>query len=135
MCDVLTWRPPVSLSHSFDVLLSDLMANTTGVSDIDGGQSAALALTALRLSTDLLHPNGSALVKLFQSRHSQGVVERFQKAFHKVQVIKPQASRSESKEVFLLARGWKKTREEKTAGGAQAGAKTQVEPKSDPALG
>ena len=99
--DVLRWRPPPPLLSSFDVLLSDLMAPTTGVAEIDGEQSAALALTALQLSGLLLRPSptSAAVVKLFQSSHAAAVIDAFTATFHSLRIIKPPASRAESKEM------------------------------------
>ena len=118
MVDVLTWQPPQSLLATFDVLLSDLMAPTTGVEEIDGEASAALALRALSLATSLLRcgsggsgerggsggsaGGSTAVVKLFQSRHSPAVLEAFSRAFHRVLTVKPKASRAESREVSDL---------------------------------
>ena len=100
MVDVLQWTPPAALCASFDVLLSDMMSDTTGVADIDAEQSAALAERALHLSDALLRPGGAALLKLFQSAHTAAVLQGARALFSSARVLKPTASRSESREVY-----------------------------------
>ena len=86
-----------------DVLLSDMAPNLSGVDVIDQPRAMYLAELALDMAGHALKPGGHALIKAFQG---SGFVELLQGArgrFDRVKVLKPQASRSRSPEMYLLA--------------------------------
>jgi len=86
-----------------DVLLSDMAPNLSGVDVIDQPRSMYLAELALDMAGQVLKPDGHALIKVFQG---SGFVELLQGArgrFDRVKLLKPQASRSRSPEMYLLA--------------------------------
>ena len=86
-----------------DVLLSDMAPNLSGVDAIDQPRSMYLAELALEMATRILKPGGHALIKVFQG---SGFVELLQAArgrFGRVKLLKPQASRTRSPEIYLLA--------------------------------
>jgi 23S rRNA (uridine2552-2'-O)-methyltransferase len=86
-----------------DVLLSDMAPNLSGVDAIDQPRSMYLAELALDMATRILKPGGHALIKVFQG---SGFVELLQAArgrFGRVKLLKPQASRTRSPEIYLLA--------------------------------
>ena len=92
------------------LLLSDMAPATSGQRSLDHHRSMVLASTALRLSRDLLAPGGAAVVKLFQGGEEQKLVQWARAHFGAVRLAKPDASRKESKEVFLVARGFGKVK-------------------------
>jgi 23S rRNA (uridine2552-2'-O)-methyltransferase len=86
-----------------DVLLSDMAPNLSGVDVIDQPRAMYLAELALDMASQVLKPGGHALIKAFQG---SGFVELLQGArgrFDRVKLLKPQASRSRSPEMYLLA--------------------------------
>ena len=86
-----------------DVLLSDMAPNLSGVDVIDQPRSMYLSELALDMATRILKPGGHALIKVFQG---SGFVELLQAArgrFGRVKLLKPQASRTRSPEIYLLA--------------------------------
>ena len=86
-----------------DVLLSDMAPNLSGVDVIDQPRSMYLSELALDMATRILKPGGHALIKVFQG---SGFVELPQAArgrFGRVKLLKPQASRTRSPEIYLLA--------------------------------
>jgi 23S rRNA (uridine2552-2'-O)-methyltransferase len=90
-----------------DVVLSDMAPNLSGIGVADAARSAHLCEVALEFAQQHLKPNGALLMKAFQgSGFSQGV-EQLKRAFVSVAVRKPAASRAESAETYLLARGLK----------------------------
>jgi 23S rRNA (uridine2552-2'-O)-methyltransferase len=98
----------------FDVILSDMAPNTTGISSADALRSADLALRALELAQSpmakgatLLKPGGALLVKVFDGARFLKVRAAFRECFERVSIEKPKASRSESVEVFLLGKGFR----------------------------
>jgi 23S rRNA (uridine2552-2'-O)-methyltransferase len=90
-----------------DVVLSDMAPNLSGIAVADAARNAHLAELAIDFARLHLKPTGALLLKSFQgSGHSQ-VVEALKRQFVSVAVRKPAASRAESAETYLLARGLK----------------------------
>ena len=90
-----------------DVVLSDMAPNLSGIAVSD--QARALELAEIARDFALLHlqPQGVFLVKIFQGAGYDGYLVSLRRAFGKVVVRKPAASRDESAEQYLLARGLK----------------------------
>jgi 23S rRNA (uridine2552-2'-O)-methyltransferase len=90
-----------------DIVLSDMAPNLSGIAVADAARNAHLAELAIDFARLHLKPSGVLLLKSFQgSGHSQ-VVEALKRQFVSVAVRKPAASRAESAETYLLARGLK----------------------------
>jgi 23S rRNA (uridine2552-2'-O)-methyltransferase len=87
-----------------DVLLSDMAPNLSGVDAIDQPRSMYLAELALELTHRVLKPEGAALIKVFQGAGFEALVRQARVQFASVKLIKPQASRSRSPEIYLLAK-------------------------------
>ena len=86
-----------------DVVLSDMAPNMSGQLSVDQPKSMYLAELAIEMAIKTLNPGGSFVVKIFQGDGFDVFVQNAKKAFKKVSVIKPKASRPRSKEVYLLA--------------------------------
>ena len=86
-----------------DVVLSDMAPNMSGQLSVDQPKSMYLAELAIEMAIKTLNPGGSFVVKVFQGDGFDVFVQNAKKAFKKVSVIKPKASRPISKEVYLLA--------------------------------
>lgn len=91
----------------FDLLLSDMAPKTSGVRFVDHARSVALARAALALAEQLLRPGGDALVKVFDGEDLPAFRKEFAARFRAASLEKPEASRSDSVEVFLLGRGFR----------------------------
>lgn len=89
-----------------DVVLSDMAPNTSGIKEIDNELSVNLAKSALAFATKVLKPNGVLLTKVFQGKEMQEMVKSVQINFRQVKILRPDASRTRSKEVYLLAKGF-----------------------------
>ena len=92
------------ISKFFDVILSDMSPKTTGIRSIDAQRSFNLNLQVLRISRELLNPNGTILLKCFQGVTLEKLHKDFKNLFSEVRLCKPKSSRSESVEIFLLGR-------------------------------
>lgn len=96
-----------ALGGKADVVLSDMMPNITGVPLVDQARAAEVSMAAIRLCETVLKPDGAFLVKVFHGRAFDEVLEELKAVFQTVAVRKPAASRGESRENYLLARGLK----------------------------
>lgn len=90
--------------HSVDVVLSDMAPNLSGIDAVDQPRAMHLAELALDLATRVLKPGGSALIKVFQGSGFTELVAQARRGFAKVKLVKPQASRARSPELYLLAK-------------------------------
>ncbi len=86
------------------VILSDMAPNLSGMASVDQPKSMYLAELALDLSQQLLQKGGTMLIKLFHGVGFAEFVVEVRKTFKEVTICKPKASRSRSKEVYLLAK-------------------------------
>jgi len=89
--------------HGVDVVLSDMAPNLSGVDVIDQPRSLYLGELALDMAQRVLKPKGSALIKVFQGSGFKELLEGTRARFGRVKLVKPQASRSRSPEMYLLA--------------------------------
>lgn len=92
-----------------DIVISDMAPNLSGISGVDRLRGVYLAEIALDLVQKVLKPNGTFLLKLFQGEGFDDYLKTLRGHFKSVSVRKPQASRSSSAEVYLLAKGFKKS--------------------------
>jgi 23S rRNA (uridine2552-2'-O)-methyltransferase len=97
-----------ALGGKADVVLSDMMPNITGVPLVDQARAAEVSLAAIELCKTSLKPDGALLLKVFHGGAFDEVLKALKDAFQTVGVRKPAASRGESRENYLLARGLKK---------------------------
>ncbi len=85
-----------------NVVLSDMLHNTTGQHDGDHFKSIDLAMQALDFSKEHLDLKGSFLCKYLRGSDEVELLEYAKEIFQTVKTVKPSSSRSESREVFLL---------------------------------
>jgi 23S rRNA (uridine2552-2'-O)-methyltransferase len=90
-----------------DVVLSDMAANTTGHRQTDHLRIMALAEAAAHFAREVLAPGGSFLCKVLQGGTEAALLSDLKRDFSSVRHVKPPASRSDSAELYLLARGFR----------------------------
>jgi 23S rRNA (uridine2552-2'-O)-methyltransferase len=88
-----------------DLVLSDMASNLSGIAISDQARCMALAEMARDFALSHLKRDGALLVKIFQGAGYDDYLLSLRRAFEKVAVRKPDASRVESAEQYLLARG------------------------------
>ena len=98
-----------------DVVLSDMAPNMSGIAISDQARSMELAEAARDFALLHLQPEGAFLVKIFQGAGYDEYLKSLRAAFRKVVIRKPDASRGESAEQYLLARGLKDLKPESAA--------------------
>ncbi|MBR9771020.1 MAG: 23S rRNA (uridine(2552)-2'-O)-methyltransferase RlmE [Halomonas sp.] len=90
-----------------DLVMSDMAPNMSGMAAIDQPQAMYLVELALDLARQTLRPGGTFLAKVFQGEGFDEYLKELRGAFQKVVTRKPGASRARSREVYLLAQGFK----------------------------
>jgi 23S rRNA (uridine2552-2'-O)-methyltransferase len=93
--------PPV------DVVLSDMAPKTTGVHVTDHARSVELCEAALMVAQKLLKPGGHFVCKMFDGEDFQQYRKQLQSSFTSVSVLRPESTRSSSRELFFIAKGFK----------------------------
>ncbi|MFP3870087.1 MAG: RlmE family RNA methyltransferase [Syntrophobacteria bacterium] len=91
-------------STEFDVVLSDMAPATTGIRYVDSARSGRLLEQALALAEQVLVPGGHFLGKIFPGPDFDALIQKSKTHFRRVRVMKPRATRKQSKELYLLAR-------------------------------
>ena len=95
------------LPREADAVISDAAPNITGVWEVDHARQIDLATKALEIAQCLLKPKGNFFVKLFEGEMFNDFILKVKDLFDTVKVVKPQASRAKSSEMYLLATGLK----------------------------
>jgi 23S rRNA (uridine2552-2'-O)-methyltransferase len=90
-----------------DLVISDMAPNMSGVPSVDQARSISLAELALDFSDKALKPGGNLLVKTFQGAGFNELHAQMRRRFGKLMSRKPPASRAESREIYLLGKGFK----------------------------
>ncbi|MEC9483407.1 MAG: 23S rRNA (uridine(2552)-2'-O)-methyltransferase RlmE [Halomonas sp.] len=90
-----------------DLIISDMAPNMSGMAAIDQPQAMYLVELALDLARQTLRPGGRFLAKVFQGEGFDDFLKELRSSFSRVVTRKPEASRARSREVYLLAEGYK----------------------------
>lgn len=94
--------------HSFAVILSDMAPKTSGVKFKDQWASVELGLRVLELCSALLRPGGNLVVKIFQGEDFPVFWSKCRSLFARATIIRPEAVRESSREVYVVAKGFAK---------------------------
>ena len=91
----------------FDLIISDIAPNTTGIDSADAAKSIYLLELALDMAQKTLKSQANFAAKMFQGSGSDQYLKELRTHFEKVAIRKPAASRKESREVYIVAKGFK----------------------------
>ncbi len=104
--DILTidraWIENEDLANRFNVVLSDMAPATTGNKMIDAERSYQLCQAALNIAQMALRPDGSFICKIFQGEEFKKFSDSVRSRFKNHKIFKPQSSRKESKEIYII---------------------------------
>lgn len=89
-----------------DLVISDMAPNLTGIRSVDEARSVVLAEQVLHLAQNFLRNGGTMVVKLFQHNDTELFIREVRGVFASVSRRKPAASRSQSREFYLVASGF-----------------------------
>ena len=90
-----------------DLIISDIAPNIGGIASADQASSIYLVELALDMARKVLKPKGNFVAKLFQGVGSDDYLKELRTSFEKVSIRKPAASRQRSREVYVVAKGFK----------------------------
>ena len=93
---------------AFDVVLSDMAPDTSGIRHLDQARSEALFERALEIATVVLAPGGNFVGKLFQGPDFKKLTEAVRAKFEVAKSAKPESSRQISIEQYVIGKGFKK---------------------------
>lgn len=91
----------------FAAVISDMAPKTTGIKSADQARSLELCELALDVAVRYLKPNGHFVCKFFHSGDFTALRKSIQAHFKKVEIVKPESTRSMSKEIFFVGIGRK----------------------------
>lgn len=98
--------------HTADIVMSDMAANTTGMHNIDHMRIMNLLEAAYDFAVQVLAPGGVFIAKIFQGGTENRFLARMKQHFTSVKHAKPDASRKDSSEVYVVASGFHGTKKE-----------------------
>jgi 23S rRNA (uridine2552-2'-O)-methyltransferase len=95
-----------------DLIISDIAPNISGIASADQATSMYLVELALDMARRVLKSKGNFVAKVFQGSGSEVFLKELRTSFEKVSIRKPAASRSRSREIYVVARGFKPARQD-----------------------
>lgn len=101
-----------ALGGKADLVVSDMAAPTTGHPQTDHLRIIALVEAALYFAVDVLNENGTFLAKVFQGGTEHELLAMMKKHFKTIKHIKPDASRKDSAEMYVVAQGFRKIKDD-----------------------
>ncbi len=87
----------------FDVVLSDMAPSTSGIRMADSARSSLLFERAVEIARGALKPGGTFLAKLFHGSEFHHLLAELKKEYGQTRAIRPEATRKQSREIYLLA--------------------------------
>ncbi|RLF45803.1 MAG: 23S rRNA (uridine(2552)-2'-O)-methyltransferase [Thermoplasmata archaeon] len=91
-----------------DVVISDASPNITGNYTMDQARSVWLCENALKIAKEFLREGGNFICKIFEGEDYPEFLEKVKKNFRMVKAHAPKASRKQSSEIYVIAKGYKK---------------------------
>lgn len=97
----------LGVEGQFDVMLSDMAPNTTGIRSVDQDRSLNLVEMFFHLLPRFVRPGGNIVIKVFDSQKAQQYLKDQRGLFESYNFLKPKSTRSVSKEFFVIGKGFK----------------------------
>ena len=90
----------------YDLILSDIAPNTTGHQSTDHLRIATMLFDIIELLEKVLVTNGSFITKIWKGSEEKEIINRLKKKFKFVSYFKPDSSRKDSAEIFIVSRNF-----------------------------
>lgn len=103
-----TCNQVLSICQLYDVVISDIAPHTIGIRESDHLNSLELVNYVFDFTKKVLKNNGAFLCKLFEGGQRQEFVNKIKKDFKEVKIIRPEATRTGSVEIYIAALGYKR---------------------------
>ncbi|MBC77357.1 MAG: 50S rRNA methyltransferase [Halobacteriovoraceae bacterium] len=97
----------LGVDRPFDVVVSDMAPNTTGIKSVDQARSLNLVEMVFFHLPKLLRNGGNFVIKVFDSNDAQNFLKAQRSMFKEFSYLKPKSTRSVSKEFFVIGKGFK----------------------------
>jgi 23S rRNA (uridine2552-2'-O)-methyltransferase len=97
----------LEISDKYDAVISDIAPNTTGQKFVDHQNSINLIKVVLEFTKKVLKKNGLFLFKLFDGQERENLVNDLRRIFSDVRVTRPDATRKNSFEIYIICKGYK----------------------------
>lgn len=109
VCDPVVLKQLIDLTseNAVHLVLSDMAPNITGIRDADEANFLDITDAVLEVASAVLRPGGAMILKMFQFPGTDAVVGDLKKQFSHVARRKPPASRKQSKEFYVVAKGYR----------------------------
>ena len=91
----------------FNLVLSDIAPNITGIADIDQANFASVTENVLKISNKLLEKRGNLIIKQFSGPRLREISNLLGLSFTKIEVFKPKSSKKNSSEIYIVCKGFK----------------------------
>lgn len=111
--EALTLIDDILDGRKVDIVLSDMAAPATGHKQTDHLRIIGLCEAALEFAEDVLVPGGAFLAKVLQGGTEKTLLDKLKRGFGRVRHVKPEASRSDSAELYVLAQGFRGSESER----------------------
>tara|TARA_Y100000768_G_scaffold195519_1_gene146668 strand:+ start:110 stop:697 length:588 start_codon:yes stop_codon:yes gene_type:complete len=96
-----------NLKKNYELVLSDVAPNTTGHQSTDHLRISQLIYEIINKLKIILKIKGSFICKIWKGEEEKNIIKKLQSMFENVDYFKPQSSRKESSEIFIIARNFK----------------------------
>ena len=91
------------IPHKFDLILSDIAPNTTGHQTTDHLRMSSIIEDIISVLDLIALPSSSFVFKIWKGSEEIGIINKLKKKYKKVSYFKPQSSRTQSSEIFIVA--------------------------------
>jgi 23S rRNA (uridine2552-2'-O)-methyltransferase len=96
-----------SYAEKYDIIMSDIAPNTTGHASTDHLRILDIAENVFELAKEILNIDGHFIIKIFEGGFSQDLIKEIRTKFKTIKRFKPESSRKESPEIYLVAQYYK----------------------------
>ena len=103
LIDILTDK----FNCKFNLVLSDIAPNITGIVDIDQANFTNVTENVLQISNKLLEKEGNLIIKQFNGPRLGEISNILEISFRKIEVFKPKSSKKNSSEIYIVCKGFK----------------------------